>query len=248
MLGHIEKFISLKIIIALIVTITIVVVIWLIVQPILIGDEFAMPTTPTATPQKIIPSAVTEPSRPRQAVLPASQLFTPNAAPARPESAASEPERAAGSAREKPKDTAPPPVSGDLGRLTELRSIFELREAELRVKEVEKKIADLGQPSAGVGLPSSPVVQAQGKAAPSVKEAAQLPMPTAPLTLLPVLPRVLSISGLDGNLTAVLSTHTGRKTVQPGSLVDGGRVERISTSTVIFKANNGNVHTLGVNE
>lgn len=132
--------------------------------------------------------------------------------------------------------------SGVMRRLTQLQSMLEQKKLEVAIEKENQKLRELQTPPAPVVVPQ-PVVQ--------------------PEPVLPELPEigsslsktkrkrpdfyVVSIQGLDGNLSATVGTPSGTRTVRAGDKIGGKRVENISVNGVTIRSG-GRSETLAFEE
>ncbi|MDR2504235.1 MAG: type IV pilus biogenesis protein PilP [Deltaproteobacteria bacterium] len=118
-----------------------------------------------------------------------------------------------------------PPSGINTRKLTETLASLELRRAELALKEVEQKISALDTPHV------SPVSPGKSQAR---------PQPSS----IYYTPQLISISGLDGDLSATVSSGAGRRNVRKGDNVDSYKVEQITAVQVTLRGADGRTHML----
>ncbi|SDK77695.1 type IV pilus biogenesis protein PilP [Maridesulfovibrio ferrireducens] len=109
-----------------------------------------------------------------------------------------------------------------LSYFTSLRSHLELKKLEVAIAEQEQKLIKLHTPD------------------PAVIKAIQQ-TPARKKQYRPVWPKIISIQGVDGRLSATLSSSAGVQTVKTGSNAGPGKVASITPSTVLIRFNGKNV-------
>ncbi|WP_031485708.1 hypothetical protein [Maridesulfovibrio frigidus] len=109
-----------------------------------------------------------------------------------------------------------------LSYFTSLRSDLELLKLQVSIAEQNQKLIKLHTPD------------------PAVIKAIQQ-KPAKKKQYRPVWPKIVSIQGVDGRLSATLSSSAGVQTVKPGSNAGPGKVASITPSTVLIRFNGKNV-------
>jgi type IV pilus biogenesis protein PilP len=109
-----------------------------------------------------------------------------------------------------------------LSYFTSLRSELELKKLEVAIAEQNQKLTKLYTPD------------------PAVIKAVQQ-KPAKKKHYRPVWPKIVSIQGVDGRLSATLSSSSGVQTVKIGSNAGPGKVASITPSTVLIRFNGKNV-------
>ncbi|MBI9112345.1 hypothetical protein [Maridesulfovibrio ferrireducens] len=120
--------------------------------------------------------------------------------------------------KNKPSETKITPLS----YFTSLRSHLELKKLEVAIAEQEQKLIKLHTPDPAVikAIQQTPAKKKQYR---------------------PVWPKIVSIQGVDGRLSATLSSSAGVQTVKTGSNAGPGKVSSITPSTVLIRFNGKNV-------
>jgi len=105
---------------------------------------------------------------------------------------------------------------------TSLRSELEMKKLEVAIAEQNKKLIELHTPN------------------PAVVKAIQQ-KPAGKRHYRPVWPKIVSIQGVDGRLSATLSSSDGVQTVKAGSNAGPGKVVSITPTNVLIRFNGKNV-------
>lgn len=176
--------------------------------------------------------------------------------PVKPAKPANKPSKATASQKETPKDgkasasaklqtdpSSPLLVeSGVMRRLTQLQSMLEQKKLEVAIEKENQKLRELQTPPAPVVVPQ-PVVQPEPVLPdlPEIGSSLSKPKRKRPDFY------VVSIQGLDGNLSATVGTPSGTRTVRAGDKIGGKRVENISVNGVTIRSG-GRSETLAFEE
>lgn len=127
-------------------------------------------------------------------------------------------------ASKKNQTSARPKISGpsfvSLEGLSALHSQLDVLNMQVKIAEKQKKLRELTKPI----IPVLPPASAKPKAA--VKKKSR-----------PVWPKVISIQGVDGRLSATLVSRDGVQTVTEGATVGAGRVNSITSQSVVVRHN-----------
>lgn len=170
--------------------------------------------------------------------------------PAKP---ANKPTKATASQKETPKDgkasakLQPAPSSpllvesGVMRRLTQLQSMLEQKKIEVAIERENQKLRELQTPPAPVVV-QQPVVQPVLPELPEIGSSLSKSKRKRPDFY------VVSIYGLDGNLSATVGTPSGTRTVRAGDKIGGKRVENISVNGVTIRSSGGRSETLAFEE
>lgn len=145
------------------------------------------------------------------------------------------------SAAEKPENKSTPavvdiPVAGNLGRVTQLKAQLDELKLETQIEELQARKKQLTAPPSSAPmlaakLPDLPLqALTPPKAATSVP--ATLPSPRSGKTA------VVSVQGVEDDVTAVLRTRAGLVTVRRGARFGGGTVSHISRQGVTIRTGN----------
>ncbi|NDV28946.1 type IV pilus biogenesis protein PilP [Desulfovibrio sp. JC010] len=122
----------------------------------------------------------------------------------------------------RPKISGPAFVS--LEGLSALHSQLDVLNVQVKIAEKQKKLRELTMPI----IPVLPPASAAPKTA--VKKTSR-----------PVWPKIVSIQGVDGRLSATLVSRDGVQTVSEGASVGIGRVDVITPQSVLVRHNGKNI-------
>lgn len=127
-------------------------------------------------------------------------------------------------AAEKKQATAKSRISGpafvSLEGLSALHSQLDVLNVQVKIAERQKKLRELTMPI----LPVLPPASTKSKA--TVKKKGRT-----------VWPKIVSIQGVDGRLSATLVSRDGMQTVTEGATVGAGRVETVTPQSVVIRHN-----------
>ncbi|WP_319779096.1 hypothetical protein [Maridesulfovibrio sp.] len=115
---------------------------------------------------------------------------------------------------------ARPAVS--IGDVNYMRSLIEYRKLQVKLAKEEKELLELSIPDPALTTPK------KQKETPKKRKG-------------PAWPKVVSIQGVDGRLSATLSSFAGIETVKVGSNAGPGKVVSITPNKVLVRANGKNI-------
>ncbi|NDV23125.1 type IV pilus biogenesis protein PilP [Desulfovibrio sp. JC022] len=128
----------------------------------------------------------------------------------------------------KKQTSARPRISGpafvSLEGLSALHSQLDVLNMQVKIAEKQKKLRELTMPIIPVLPPSSAAPKT------AVKKKSR-----------PVWPKIVSIQGVDGRLSATLISRDGLQTVTEGAIAGVGRVESITPQSVVIRHNGKNI-------
>ncbi|NDV24848.1 type IV pilus biogenesis protein PilP [Desulfovibrio sp. JC022] len=116
------------------------------------------------------------------------------------------------------------PAFVSLEGLSALHSQLDVLNVQVNIAERQKKLRELTMPV----IPVLPPASTKPKAAAKKKSR-------------PVWPKVISIQGVDGRLSATLVSRDGVQTVTEGEKVGTGRVDSITSKSVVVRYNGKNI-------
>lgn len=128
-----------------------------------------------------------------------------------------------------------PPISPNLGQLTDLRGQLEMSKLRVAIAEQEARLRQINAPPA----PVAPAMQAMpqipldmlldsSRTSKAVKAAPFIAPPSRKIG-------VVSIQGVNGLLSATIATKSGTIIVKPGDSFGGGKIESIAYNQVLVR-------------
>lgn len=144
-------------------------------------------------------------------------------------------------AAEKPENKSTPavveiPVAGNLGRVTQLKAQLDELKLETQIEELQARKKQLAAspssaPTLAAKLPELPLQEL-------TPPRAATPAPAALPPSRSVKTAVVSVQGVESDVTAVLRTRNGLVTVRRGTRFGGGTVSHISRHGVTIRTGN----------